>query len=392
MSVKGHCSSEFGVLLVAWLLAACGGRVASRVELAATGADPDAGMTSTGGSASSVPSTGNVDGRGVGGAGGTNVAGASNGVTNGGARSVPGNVTAGGRSTSGEAGAPGVSLDAGLAGASNPDAQPAPSLELSSYALAPATAEGRLVGARWNGTEEIVALIDPVTTNAQEVGVLGDLQTWSTQLVYEPWSRNVYAAGYDGAQAPHLYSVSLGSDPRPPSLPIARLYVLGGSDGDLIGAYWTGSEESLVQIGPFSGDTLPLGVLGDLHWWSNQLVYDTPRRVAYAIGGNDNTSVDYRLYTFSADTKACTSVPIDRSYVMRSVADDGRLIGAYWNDAEEVVVLIDPTTGASTQVGVFGDLHYWSNQMAYDPEIRVVYAIGTDWNDVAHVYHVDLGG
>lgn len=279
----------------------------------------------------------------------------------------------------------------GTAGAGSAGAPSGPAADdLRSYALASATADGRLVGARWNGSQEVVALIDPVTAVAQEVGSFSDLHTWSNDLVYEPWSNVAYAVGYDGAGAPHLYSLSVRGDGRW-SAPLDRGYLIGGTNGDVFGAYWTGTEEALVQIAPSTGDVLTIGALGDLRWWSDQLVYDMPTHTAYATGGNDSTTTNYFLYSFSVASQTCTSVPVAHPYAFADVTDDRKVIGAYWNDSVEIVDLIDPTTGIATEAGGFGDLRTWSGQMAYDRNTRTVYAIGMDPNDVAHIYSVVLG-
>jgi hypothetical protein len=245
-----------------------------------------------------------------------------------------------------------------------------------------------LVGARWNGSQEEIALIDPVTAAAKVVGAFSDLHTWSNDLVYEPSSNTAYAVGYDAAGAPHLYSLSVYGGRW--SAPLDQGYVIGGTNGQVLGAYWTGTEELLVQIAPATGQTLTLGTLGDLRWWSDQLVYDGVRRTIYATGGNDSTTSNYFLYAFSESTKTCASRPIARAYTFADVTNSGQIIAAYWNDAAEVVVLIDPAEGYATQVGILGDLRTWSGQMAYDRNANVLYAIGMDGNDAAHIYSLPL--
>lgn len=97
------------------------------------------------------------------------------------------------------------------------------------------------------------------------------------------------------------------------------------------------------------------------------------------------------LYALVIGTGVSTKLPLDRLYTLGPMAPDGRLIGAYWDGANEAVVLIDPATGSTTQIGVFGDLFTWENQIAYDPDKHVTFTIGMDRNDVSHIYRVVLG-
>ena len=89
--------------------------------------------------------------------------------------------------------------------------------------------------------------------------------------------------------------------------------------------------------------------------------------------------------------RTCRSVPVAHAYFLADVTDTGQIIGAYMDDAQFVVDLIDPNTGSASRVGVFVGLQSWHSQMAYDPNARVVYALGSNWVDVPNIYSVALG-
>lgn len=80
----------------------------------------------------------------------------------------------------------------------------------------------------------LVSLIDVFSGQAEDVGTLGDLQSWSADLVYDPKTRVVYATGIDASNGNHLYSLSLDSKTSG-SAPITNLYALGGKSDGVIG-------------------------------------------------------------------------------------------------------------------------------------------------------------
>lgn len=265
-----------------------------------------------------------------------------------------------------------------------------PSNDLRFFTIASSTSDGRLVGARNDGTQELVELIDPVTEHTEQVGTLGDLQSLSSGVVYDPSTRTAYAIGFSFVGGPNLYSLSIDTQVST-SVPVPQSYTLGGVNGSLIGTFWSGANQAVAQIDTATGQETRVGALGDLQWL-NEFVYDGGANVAYAIGGNSFVSSNTSLYALSLSTGVSTKTSIDRLYDLGSVTSDGRIIAAYWSETFEQVVLLDPTTGGATNIGVFGALSSWSGQMAYDASKRVVFAIGMDRNDVSHVFHVYVGG
>lgn len=171
----------------------------------------------------------------------------------------------------------------------------------------------------------------------------------------------------------------------------------GGSGGaspgrafKLVGARWTGSAEAVDRIDPVTGTGTFLGNLGDLHWWSNQLVLDGGATHVYAAGlpATDGPST---LYVLDLASGLSTQTTIAHDYALGGVTDDGHVIGAYWTGTAEAVDLIDPTTGASVFAGSLGDLQYWSSQLSYDRSAGVVHAIGIDPAGASQLYSLDLG-
>lgn len=170
----------------------------------------------------------------------------------------------------------------------------------------------------------------------------------------------------------------------------------GGSGGasvgrafQFVGAYWTGSAEAVDRIDPVTGAGTFLGNLGDLHWWSNQLVLDADATHVYAVGLPVESGPP-TLYVLDLASGASTQTPIAHSYALGGVTDDGHAIGVYWSGVAEAVDLIDPASGASAFVGNLGDLQWWSNQLSYDRDARVVHAIGDDPAGVHQVYSLAL--
>jgi hypothetical protein len=78
------------------------------------------------------------------------------------------------------------------------------------------------------------------------------------------------------------------------------------------------------------------------------------------------------------------------SYVFGGMYGDGRVVAAFWDGAREPAVLVDPRNGASTVVGYLGNLHFWQSQLVYDGRTNVLYALGSDVNDVPYVYTLRL--
>ncbi len=161
-----------------------------------------------------------------------------------------------------------------------------------------------------------------------------------------------------------------------------------GSNGKIYGAYWTGTAEAVDSIDPATGAGTFVGNLGDLNFWSGQLVLDQAGAHAYAVG--TNAAMQDRLYDLDLATGSSSQAPIAHGYALAGVTEDGHVLGAYWNGVTEDVDSVDPATGTGTLVGHLGDLKWWSNQITYDHKAHVVHAIGSNALDALHIYSLSL--
>jgi len=172
------------------------------------------------------------------------------------------------------------------------------------YFLCGVTSDRQVVTAYWNGSGEAVVLLDPATGSRMFVGILGDLNGWDGQPVYDDARRVLYATGRDTASKRHLYALSLATgqtsllDWDPGDINGGPLLLSPAdvtSDGRLIGAYWTGLVEELAVIDTMTGHLSPIGVLGDLFTWDALFVYGNRSHIGYAIG-RDRTGTE-RFYS-----------------------------------------------------------------------------------------------
>ncbi len=78
------------------------------------------------------------------------------------------------------------------------------------------------------------------------------------------------------------------------------------------------------------------------------------------------------------------------NYIFGGITKDNRLVAAFWDGAREEVVFLDPQTGATTLLGYLDNLYWWEGQLVYDERARVVYALGSDFDDRRFVYTLSL--
>jgi hypothetical protein len=250
----------------------------------------------------------------------------------------------------------------------------------------------KLVGAYWTGSAEAVDRIDPVTGAGTFIGNLGDLHWWSNQLVLDGDATHAYAAGIPATDGPPtLYVLDLESG-LSTQTPIAHNYTLGGvtDDGQVIGAYWTGTAEAVDLIDPVTGASAFAGTLGDLQLWSSQLSYDRHADVVHAIG-IDPASAS-QLYSLALGTHASSKVATSSSYHLGGVTATGALVGALWTGSVERVDEIEPATGVGTEHGQLGDLHVWTGSgFTFDAATGVAYAVGDTDTKAQKLYTLDLG-
>lgn len=157
-------------------------------------------------------------------------------------------------------------------------------------------------------------------------------------------------------------------------------YALAGltSDGEVIAAYWTGTEEAVVLLDPQTMGRTDVGTLGDLYLWSSQFIYDDKSRMAYAVG--QSSAGQTNVYSFSLDDRQTTAAPLagldSANVVLGGVTVSGSIVAATWVGPAEALVQIDPATGKSDTVGSIDGLEDWNNQLVYDGATRTAYALG----------------
>jgi hypothetical protein len=196
------------------------------------------------------------------------------------------------------------------------------------------------------------------------------------------------SAGGGGSEGPTSSSVTGSGGSGPTTATSGAGGSAPGGAFQLVGAYWTGSAEAVDRIDPLTGAGTFVGNLGDLQFWSTQLVLDHDATHVHAVGMP--ASKVPTLYVLNLASGVSTQAPIAHSYTLGGVTDDGHTIGVYWTGAAEAVDLIDPVTGTSTFAGNLGDLQTWSNALAYDHVAHVIHAIGNDAAKVSHLYGLSL--
>ncbi len=77
-------------------------------------------------------------------------------------------------------------------------------------------------------------------------------------------------------------------------------------------------------------------------------------------------------------------------YMLAGLTDEGLVLAAYWTGSVEAAALVDPGTGARTDVGTLGDLYLWSGQFIYDDRTRMAYAVGENAAQQGYLYSFSL--
>jgi len=252
-----------------------------------------------------------------------------------------------------------------------------------------------LVAAYWNGSlsSNCIEGVDHVRVETGEGvprGMLADLHTWSSQQFVETRDGlRVGAIGMTVDQSNKLYVLDLTSGATT-SVTVAHAYTLAGvaSSGKFVGAYWTGSVEQVDLIDGTTGTTTPVGALGDLQWWSDQLVLDRQNHRVYALGSPTNTPAS-ELYTLDLATGVSSSAPLAWAGFIGGVTATGQLVGANKDGSGWFVALIDPNTRTVTRKGSFGDLQ-GMGALVYDSTRGVAHTVGSNASGSAFLYNLDL--
>ena len=267
------------------------------------------------------------------------------------------------------------------------------------YVLAGVTNSGEILAAFWNGSYEKIVLVNPATDQNKDLGQLGNLQSWTSQFIYDS-KATAYAVGNDARFAHYVYSFSL-DDRKTTTTPIDASdgstgdYTLGGvtSSGVLVAMYGVGA---VYYLDPKTGMQTHVGDFDGMTSWQAQLVYDDSKRTVYAIGNSGGFDTFY-LFSLNLDTGKTTRPYLGAieggmiNYILGGLTQDGRLVGAYWDGTAEKAILIDPATGSVDIVGTFGNLRMWSGQLVYGGVPSTAFAYGQDPSGAAHFYPVMIG-
>ena len=168
---------------------------------------------------------------------------------------------------------------------------------------------------------------------------------------------------------------------------------VGGCAGDftlgaLIGFQWNGSEEEILRLSPVMDDSSLMGTVGDLMWWSSQVVVDHAGEVIYVMGSTeDSISKLYTLNMWTGDlVDELVFSPGGSGWEINS---EGKLIGCRWSGSEEELFTVDPLTGGVEVIGIVGDLASWSGQTVIDNSIDRMYIIGTNSSGTTQLWVMD---
>lgn len=243
-----------------------------------------------------------------------------------------------------------------------------------------------LIGAYWNRTSETAACIEsvddisPATGVGIERGLLADLNRWGVeQFVESEDGLRVGAIGLTVDQQTKLYVLDLTTGITS-AVAVAANYTLAGAlgSGQFVGAYWTGSAEQVDLIEPITGAVTPVGTLGDLHWWSSQLVLDRAAHRVYALGSPGELGNPSKFYSLDLTNGTVSSQPFPWNGFIGGVTTDGQIVGANFDPTTGWhVVTIDPTTLAMKQKGALVDIGGLS-YLVYDSTQNIAYSVTID--------------
>ncbi|HVW27027.1 MAG TPA: hypothetical protein VHC69_16795 [Polyangiaceae bacterium] len=175
---------------------------------------------------------------------------------------------------------------------------PPPSGAQLSYVLAGTTLTGQLIAAYSTGAGEAIALLDPATGSAMDVGAFDGLAALSGGLAYDAGNGTVYALGLDGSGTARVFSYAQQTRR-------AGSAILSGDggrveqafgvtlDGQLLVAYWD-DVEAVALLDPLTGRAHAVGAFAGLSSWSTQVQYGGAGGSVVAYG--QDARGDYRFY------------------------------------------------------------------------------------------------
>lgn len=270
------------------------------------------------------------------------------------------------------------------------NASGAPELALAAGGQVP-VGIGSLAAFSWNGSAEEYWWLNVHNGNKTLLGTVGDMQSWAMNtLVNDHAQDRVYIVAFDAAQTQKVYSLhaktgALLADPPITGTSAALLGLMVTSAGTLVGFAWDDAAmlEKMYSIDPATGVVTTLGVVGDLHYWQTETTYSTITDEIYVAGIDPNNT--HKLYVMDAQSGTLVrSVPFTQNgspiqdILGLATNSLGHLIAYRWNGSAEQMLRIDPLTGVTTELGIVGDLQFWSSTA----DINVT-------NDRAHVIGIN---
>jgi hypothetical protein len=262
----------------------------------------------------------------------------------------------------------------------------------------PPAAEFRLLAAAWDGSQEIVTEVDPSSGSTSPLGVLSGLETWSGEFAFDEAHDRLFATGMDGASVHYIYRFELGTGTTTAfAAPIPYLYLAGvAASGQPIAVWWdaAAARQKVGYINPATGAVSELGDLGDLESWTGTTAYDRENHVVYAVGMTPAGIDDWKLYAFDLDTNTLTTAPLAQRYLeLAGVRDDGHLVALLAHNIPELVVDVfdlNPTSGATAELGRVDDLRGWMSIFSFDRENEQVYMLAEAVGSVQTLYTFDV--
>jgi hypothetical protein len=172
--------------------------------------------------------------------------------------------------------------------------------------------------------------------------------------------------------------------------------ILLAQSGKLLGFTWDGvsSSEKMFSLDPTTGIAVEVGVVGDLQSWQTETTYSSTTDEVYVAG--ITAADEHKLYVMNGTTGALVrSVPFTlsgmpvQSPLGLATNSAGDLIGYRWNGTAEQMLRIDPMTGVTIEIGLVGDLQFWSTVADVNVTNDRAYVIGTNAANENKLYTLD---
>lgn len=261
---------------------------------------------------------------------------------------------------------------------------------------------GSLAAFSWNGSAEEYWWLNVHNGNKKLVGTVGDMKSWAMNTLVNDHSQDrIYIVAFDAAQTQKLYSLhaktgALVADPPITGTSAALLGLMVTSAGTLVGFAWDDAAmlEKMYSIDPATGVVSTLGVVGDLQAWQTETTYSALTDEIYVAGIDSNNT--HKLYVMNTQSGTFVrSVPFTQNgspiqdVLGLATNSAGHLIAYRWNGSAEQMLRIDPLTGVATELGIVGDLQFWSSTADINVTNDRAYVIGINAANENKLYTLD---